>query len=286
MDRRIAWLVASTISSVSACGGGGGGGANSPAPDIFQRIAAESVAHSGTYFTHALSEITSPDFGNSKSTSFNCVDRVPISEQSLRDGYTFADDVEVCHAESNGDLGCAIIGQNALRAYRESSNSFVDVLGLRTADSRDAVTFVIAGPQPPQSDFDIIGTFAGEKDSNCDENQVPAMSATDIVGSWSLTVYRMTSHGEPVIVTSDTITCTQSACSGQNGSQLSGVSQLTTSGDGFAYQATALIANASYAGSRAVVSRSKRVMAVLACPNNVDASDVQDDCRFGIAQRL
>lgn len=282
-------LIGSTLAVVS-CGGGGGGQAQTQPirPDVFQRVAEESAAQSGLRFTHQYSDFKSDAFGNSESTAFNCSDISKKDEQALRSQATSSSENRVCFSSSSNSQTCEYPGTNSIREIVDSSSSSgssqVDSVGLRVSGSNDSAIFIVARATSG-SRLDLVGIVATERDQNCDKNNNPGFRAEDSNGVWSAASYRIDGNGVPVLELSGKFTCSGSSCNGSEGFQVSGISANAVDGNGLIYRGQSAIAGASYSSSRFVLSKSKRTLAMLACPSGVAASDIFRICKLLVASR-
>jgi len=268
---------------LASCGGGSIDDNPEPGEDVFDRVAAESAAIAGLRFTHQYAS-TAQGSGTQQSTVFGCPNIASLDEQALRDQATSSSAYRVCFQDA-GDTVCEYPGTQALRESVDDSTSHAETVVLRVGDAHDTAIFFIGANDDGQPQQDLVAVIATERDAACNAGDDPGFVFDDLEGTWSLRGYAIDEQGAPALLGTGTFTCAQTSCTGSSGISMSNVADSGTAGDGLMYEATMLIAGAGYADTRAVLSKSKRTLAALACPSGVAVSDMLKACRYVIGQR-
>lgn len=266
----------------AACGGGGYDEPPEPATDVFDAVASESAALSGLRFAHQYSIVEST--GTDESTGFDCPDYPALDEAALRAQASSSTDYRVCFA-NGGTQVCEYPGVQALRESQDSSTARTETVALRTADDNDSAIFVISQADDGEPPFELVGIMATERDASCNENAPPAYAFDDIEGSWSVRAYGIDGHGTPMLAASGTFACAGTSCTGPSGISVTNLVESTAPGDGLAYAGRVTVAGATYVDARTVLSKNKRTLATLACPDGVATSALLTSCRYLIAAR-
>lgn len=289
-------FVLMVVLACSACGGGSNSNDEglSPNPttvpvqedgDIYERTVHESAKQAGRKFSHRFISIKLDSGLTASAIDYSCEEPPVLYENILRREGVRVNSSRVC-LDTASAQNCYFPGVRSLRHQGDMESVLYNAVRLWGSKTDEVASFEISFGKPGSNSFDELIHSSWSPDPECNDSSGAVFSFADIEGVWDVYSYWVNGSGTPVIEDSAGFVCAGTSCTSTLGMSFTEIAEDTdASSEGLYYSGLFTSYGAAYENARGILSKTKNMLSILACPDGTVLAEQLQTCRFVIAER-